>query len=260
MLGKAREQNGLRFPHAMHLSATRRSAHGGYAAGLWRAQPDRHPDRRSQWLSVRWRAPRCCHSLVYDKVGSTFRSLRHGDVAQMRADLMAMDRAPRRPVTQGLRRPGEFKRGGRYFQDFGRPARNYTAVAQALSDQGVCGECHIPSGDGGVMPVFQHSDYFLNARFDHEAHEQEDCTTCHAGPVGQRHRADAHSGEKQEYSGSRAATRSRRPVRAQLSSRFRSRRRQTRPAPTAWRTSCARREAGMTGAQKAGATVGECPC
>ena len=30
------------------------------------------------------------------------------------------------------------------------------------------------------MPVFQHSDYFLNARFDHEAHEQEDCTTCHA--------------------------------------------------------------------------------
>jgi predicted CXXCH cytochrome family protein len=93
---------------------------------------------------------------------------------------MAMDRAPRRPVTQGLRRPGEFKRGGRYFQDFGRPARNFTAVAQALSDQGVCGECHIPSGDGGVMPVFQHSDYFLNARFDHEAHEQEDCTTCHA--------------------------------------------------------------------------------
>ena len=184
--GKAREQNGLRFPHAMHLSATNGVARmadtlPAYGEALVCSDCHLPTDDRNGFLPVEMESScESCHSLVYDKVGSTFRSLRHGDVAQMRADLMAMDRAPRRPVTQGLRRPGEFKRGGRYFQDFGRPARNYTAVAQALSDQGVCGECHIPSGDGGVMPVFQHSDYFLNARFDHEAHEQEDCTTCHA--------------------------------------------------------------------------------
>ncbi|MEL0254275.1 MAG: cytochrome c3 family protein, partial [Novosphingobium sp.] len=37
-----------------------------------------------------------------------------------------------------------------------------------------------------VMPVFQRSHYFLNARFDHEVHEQEDCTSCHAADSSDR--------------------------------------------------------------------------
>ena len=187
--GKAKEASGLRFPHAMHLSQSNGVARmagnlPGYGEALVCSDCHRPTDDRNGFLPVEMEdACEDCHSLVYDKVGSTFRTLRHGDVAQMHADLMAMDRAPRRPVTSGLRRPGEFKRGGRYFQDFGRPTRNYLGVASALSEGGICGECHIPTTVGGepaVMPVFQRSHYFLNARFDHEAHEQEDCTSCHA--------------------------------------------------------------------------------
>ncbi len=193
--GKAREASGLRFPHAMHLSETNGVARmagnlPGYGEALVCSDCHSPTADRNGFLPVEMEsACEDCHSLVYDKVGSTFRTLRHGDVAQMRADLIAMDRAPRAPVTRGLRRPGEFKRGGRYFQDFGRPARNYLGIAQALSEDGVCGECHIPTTAGGepsVMPVFQRDHYFLNARFDHEAHKQEDCTSCHAADTSSK--------------------------------------------------------------------------
>jgi predicted CXXCH cytochrome family protein len=118
-----------------------------------------------------------CHSLAYDKVGSTFRTLRHGDVAQMRADLIASDRSPRAAIVTGRRRPGEYAPGGIYHGDFG----GGSAVARAMSTRGVCGECHIPtSGPLGVMPVLQHSRYFAHGWFSHEAHKQEKCTSCHA--------------------------------------------------------------------------------
>ncbi|MBO6766825.1 MAG: cytochrome c3 family protein [Erythrobacter sp.] len=187
--GEAREDHGLRFPHAMHLSSTNGVARMAgnlpdYGEKLVCADCHRPTDDRNGFLPVAMESDcESCHSLVYDKVGATYRTLRHGDVAQMRADLIAMDRAPRSPVTRGLRRPGEFKRGGRYFQDFGRPTQNYIGIVRALSEGGVCGECHIPTGAGGeasVMPVFQRNHYFLNARFDHAPHAQEDCTSCHA--------------------------------------------------------------------------------
>lgn len=186
--GKAREDHGLRFPHDMHLSKTNGVARMAgnlpdYGEALVCSDCHRPTDDRNGFLPVEMESDcESCHSLVYDKVGSTFRSLRHGDVAAMRADLIAMDRAPRSPITSGLRRPGEFKRGGRYFLEFGRPTQNYIGITRALSEGGVCGECHVPTTVGGeatVMPVFQRSSYFLNGRFDHEAHEQEDCTSCH---------------------------------------------------------------------------------
>jgi predicted CXXCH cytochrome family protein len=119
-----------------------------------------------------------CHSLVYDKVGATFRTLRHGDVAQMQADLVAADRSGRPPIVTGRRRPGQFAPGGNYYSNF---AGGSGAVAAAMSTKGVCGECHIPtSGRLGVMPVRQHSRYFAHGWFSHEAHKQEDCGSCHA--------------------------------------------------------------------------------
>ena len=93
-----------------------------------------------------------------------------------------MDRAPRRPITTGRRRPGDYARGGRYYQDFGRPTRNYIAINQALSPRGVCGECHIPTSRNGradVMPVNLRQSYLLHGWFDHKEHQQEDCTSCH---------------------------------------------------------------------------------
>jgi predicted CXXCH cytochrome family protein len=123
-----------------------------------------------------------CHSLVYDKVGSTFRSLQHGNVDAMQADLRAMDRAPRRPIVTGRKRPGQYARGGLYYQNFGRPARSYIAINRALSSNGVCGECHTPTSRGGkatVMPVHLRDNYLMHGWFDHKEHQQEECSTCH---------------------------------------------------------------------------------
>lgn len=186
--GKAREASGLRFPHDMHLSKTNGVARmagnlSKYGEALQCKDCHRPTADRNGFLPVDMESDcESCHSLVYDKVGSTFRTLKHGDVAQMRADLLAMDRAPRRAIVSDRRRPGQFARGGRYFQDFGRPTQNYIGVNRALSKDGVCGECHLPAivdGQASVMPVHQSASYFINGRFDHEAHEQEECSTCH---------------------------------------------------------------------------------
>ncbi|MEZ5692455.1 MAG: cytochrome c3 family protein [Altererythrobacter sp.] len=185
------EQNGIKFPHDLYLSRTGGVARmagnigskRGYGAAL--ECKDCHVPTADEYgfrPVVMEDACEGCHSLVYDRVGDTFRSLRHGDVGQMRADLAAMDRAPRRPITTGRRRPGDYARGGRYYQDFGRPTRNYIAINQALSPRGVCGECHIPTSSNGradVMPVNLRQSYLLHGWFDHKEHQQEDCTSCH---------------------------------------------------------------------------------
>jgi hypothetical protein len=189
------EFNGLRFPHRMHLDprggvarmAIDLGAGKGYGSALDCGNCHRPNKDRSSFAPVDMeRDCEACHSLVYDKVGNTFRSLRHGDVDAMRADLAAMDRSARRPIVTGRRRPGEFAQGGIYYQNFGAPVRNYIGVTRALSRDGVCGECHLPTmrnGRADVMPVNLQTRYFAHGAFDHEAHDQEKCTTCHKAPA-----------------------------------------------------------------------------
>jgi hypothetical protein len=186
---RPRQWNGLRFPHDMHLDAR-----GGVARMAQRlgegAALECNDCHRTTADGVRFQPVdmeqdcESCHSLVYDQVGGTFRTLRHGDVEQMRADLLAMDRSPRRPIVVNRNRPGQYGSGGLYAADFGTPAASGAALlSRAMTQDGVCGECHIPaSGSGalGVMPVTQQSRYFLHGWFDHEDHKQEDCTSCHA--------------------------------------------------------------------------------
>lgn len=203
------EQNGLKFPHELHLRKT-----GGVArmAGNIGSKRDYGPaleckdcheptgDRYGFKPVEMEEACEACHSLVYDKVGDTFRTLRHGDVDQMRADLAAMDRAPRRPITTGRERPGDYAQGRRYYQDFGRPARNYIGINQALSPKGVCGECHIPTtrnGRADVVPVYLNQSFLKHSWFDHKSHGdaafekieggqrqgEETCISCHAADV-----------------------------------------------------------------------------
>lgn len=183
-----KEFNGLKFPHKLHLSPgagpaqmARRLGEGkGYGGALECA--DCHtptPDGvRFQPVDMETNCG-TCHSLVYDKVGSTFRTLRHGDIGQMRADLAAADRVPRRPISSGRRRPGEFGPGGLYYGNFAPPQRSSVPLAsRMLSTQGVCTECHFPSG-GGVMEVVQPKRYIEHGWFDHADHSREKCTTCH---------------------------------------------------------------------------------
>src|SRR5690606_42113039 len=60
-----------------------------------------------------------CHSLVFDQVGGTFRTLRHGQAEQMRAELLSMDRAARRPIVSDRPRPGAVGSGALYWGDCG---------------------------------------------------------------------------------------------------------------------------------------------
>ena len=199
-----REASGLTFSHRVHLDTRGGVARmaatigaekgysggGGGASGL--ACKDCH--RRSN-DGVRFEPismPRdceACHSLAYDKVGGTFRQLHHGDVAQMVADLSAGDLHD--PTLTNRVRPGDlgagpFAAGGRYHASFGPIAAGGGAsslITQALSPTGVCGQCHTPitrNGKPGVMPVTLQNRYLPAGLFDHTAHRDIACQSCHA--------------------------------------------------------------------------------
>lgn len=188
---RPKEASGLIFPHDLHLSKTggvarmaaRIGADEGYGQqGL--ACKDCH---RPTADKVRFepidmeRDCQACHSLAYDKVGDTFRRLRHGDVDQMIADLSVT--SPRaEPIVTGRRRPGEFASGGTYFARFAPASSGLGVAARALSRDGICGECHLPAASGGrfaVMPVVQAQRFMHHGWFNHEPHKQEKCTSCH---------------------------------------------------------------------------------
>jgi hypothetical protein len=187
-----KEWNGLHFPHALHLDprggvarmASRIGAAHGYGIAL-DCKDCHHPTADGvRFLPVDMeRDCEACHSLVYDKVGTTFRTLRHGHIAEMQAELAL--RTPRAPVVSGRRRPGEYASGGLYYSNF---TGGSGAVARAMAVGGVCGECHIPTSTGGklgVMPVLQHSRYFAHGWFSHEDHKEEKCASCHAAKTSQ---------------------------------------------------------------------------
>lgn len=182
-----REASGLTFPHELHLDrrggVAQMALRTGKGAGLDCADCHRPTADGVRFVPIDMeRDCESCHSLAYDKVGNTFRRLRHGDVDQMVADLSV---APRRaaPLVTGRQRPGEYATGGTYFARFSPPATRVGAVAQALSSKGICGECHTASAVGGrfsVLPVTQVSRYLGHGWFTHAAHKQETCTSCHA--------------------------------------------------------------------------------
>ncbi len=190
--------NGLKFPHDMHLSSTNGVARMAQrlrinAGGAPLECSDCHETGADgvSFMPVQMEEScESCHSLVYDRVGSTFRSLSHGDIEQTQADLMAQDRSPRRPVSTGRRRPGPYAPGGIYYGNFSRVLP--MAITRAsFADEGLCGECHYPALDGSlaVEPVVQRERQFQHGWFDHDAHgpnamgtdtEQQACATCHA--------------------------------------------------------------------------------
>lgn len=192
---------GVKFPHDMHLSRSNGVARmamrlrinsGGEALDCSNCHEPTSDGVRFQPV-VMEDSCESCHSLVYDRVGSTFRSLRHGDIDQMQADLAAMDRASRRPVSTGRRRPGPFTEGGIYYGNFSRLQPGGLTRA-ALNDDGLCGECHYPAGgaDLAVVPVTQRSRYFEHGWFDHAAHGPEAMGTSNpAAACAECHNADS---------------------------------------------------------------------
>lgn len=193
MDGNPGEYSGLRFPHDLHMNtrggvarmAISLGAARGYGATL-QCQDCHTPTEDNFMFEPVNMEEDCeaCHSLT---ISGGARKLTHGDVATMRAELRTVNLGARaRPNPNARRRPGDFARGGRYFQDFGRPSASYLAISRALSRGGVCGDCHLPTTTNGnldVMPVVEQERFFLNGWFTHAEHGDDvaECTDCHAG-------------------------------------------------------------------------------
>ncbi|MBW8753881.1 MAG: cytochrome c3 family protein [Sphingomonadales bacterium] len=186
-----RENSGLAFPHKLHLDplggvarmAASIGRDKGYGrAGLQCANCHRPTEDGVRFQPIRMeRDCEACHSLAYDQVGGIVRKLHHGDVDQMIADLSRAGYNP--PVAADRQRPGEFASGGNYHINFAAPRYTSSTFQQALSQRGVCGECHTPAmrgGKPGVVPVTLPSRYMADGWFNHKAHVQEKCTSCHA--------------------------------------------------------------------------------
>ncbi|MEQ1508821.1 MAG: cytochrome c3 family protein [Sphingopyxis sp.] len=195
--------NGLKFPHNMHLQqaggVARMARHlrlnAGQQSGLDCANCHRPTADGVRFEPVDMeRDCQGCHSLSFESVGGVTRTLRHGEPAQVVADLYAYYRStpPTRPISLGgmaRRRPGEFAQGqiyNIYFRETTvRPTRANDAVRAVFSRGGACYDCHTifapAAGNSNwrVLPVTQTARYLEHGWFDHRPHNDEPCSTCH---------------------------------------------------------------------------------
>jgi hypothetical protein len=211
---RPREMSNLKFPHALHLDprggaaqmGRRLSARHGFGQQLQCA--DCHvptPD------GVRFQPPDMeddcgmCHSLAFDSLGGTIRTLRHGSPEQVIGDIRSLFRAggPRRPaalVTERTR-PGDVMQIRAALQSAraraGTGQRAERSIRAVFSQGGACFDCHEvrppPAGtlDYGIRPVAFPTRYLLHGWFDHGAHRivqrpgqpradgPAACLTCH---------------------------------------------------------------------------------
>lgn len=197
------DDNGLKFPHALHLSRTNGVARmaqtmrveQGWGNSL--ACKDCHtPSADGTRFKPIEMEKNCgmCHSLAFDNIGGTIRTLRHGEPAMVVADLRAFYRStgPARPISLGglaRRRPGDYA-AAKTAQDYVIGARAYPgraeeAIQSVFSRGGACYDCHVvtPTGNGAepfhIRKVFQPDRYMLKGWFDHNAHKSETCASCH---------------------------------------------------------------------------------
>ncbi len=198
-----REDTGLKFPHQLHLSqsngvarmAQRLSAEHGFndALDCANCHVPTADGTRFEPITMETNC-QMCHSLSFDRIGGTIRTLRHGEPEMVVADIRALYRStgPRRPMDfsgMSRRRPGDVNRArttDRYrFAQRTRPGRADGAIRAVFSDGGACFDCHRvervdrPQTPYDVLPVRQIGRYLHNGWFDHGAHETEDCGTCH---------------------------------------------------------------------------------
>lgn len=200
-----KQDSGLKFPHALHLSATngvaqmarRLSGQSGFGQSL--QCTDCHTPSadgtRFQPVAME-RNCQMCHSLAFERIGGTVRTLRHGQVDQVIADIRAYYRAggPAPGMALGgmsRRRPGDYASGGLYHAAFGgqmvRPGNADAAITALFTRGGACYDCHVitpPDVKGAanwaVTPVHQSMRLMLLGWFNHAAHRTEKCESCHA--------------------------------------------------------------------------------
>ena len=211
---RPQEMSNLKFPHALHLNRTggvtqmarRLGATHGFGQQL--ECRDCHvptPD------GTRFQPPDMegdcgmCHSLAFETIDGTVRTLRHGEPRQVVADIRSFYRAGLRvrPMVFGAdrSRPGDVNQARTTVQSARAQAgvfqRADQAVRQVFSRGGACFDCHqVQAGAGGpldysIRPVAFPTRYMLHGWFDHRAHMvvqrpggrqmegSEACLSCH---------------------------------------------------------------------------------
>ncbi|MDB5721020.1 MAG: hypothetical protein JWP15_1638 [Alphaproteobacteria bacterium] len=196
------EDSGLKFPHAMHLShgngvaqMARRlgSAYGFGEALACRDCHVRTPDGvRFQPVSMKENCS-MCHSLAFERVGGTLRTLRHGEPDQVVADLREYYRGRSLPAPPSFgplarRRPGsavDYEERVRFAAGAAAAGSADRAIRAVFSPGGACYDCHRviapPPGslDYRIAPVAFPVRYMHKGWFDHRPHATESCQTCH---------------------------------------------------------------------------------
>lgn len=203
---RPRDESGLKFPHKLHLDSRGGVAQmartlkdkKGYGDALVCSDCHTPTADRTRFLPVAMEKDcQSCHSLAFDRVRGTVRTLRHGDTAQMIADLRSSYRGHQPPPASyggmARRRPGAYAEGRIYHAGFGRSPRVDSVVRRVFSPGGACYDCHIVkspatsgTGDWDVTPVHQPMRYLMGGWFDHNAHSTQTCSTCHAAATSTR--------------------------------------------------------------------------
>jgi hypothetical protein len=203
LAGRPQEQSGLKFPHALHLSPVGGPAQMARRLGVGRALDcgncHRPEPQGARFQPVDMESDcAMCHSLAFDRVGGTVRTLRHGDPAQVVAELRDFYRLRAPPLPPSLaplarRVPGsapqaearvQFSRGA------GLPGAD-AAIRAVFSPGGACYDCHQveapPAGSLAyrIHPVAFPERYVRHGWFDHRAHSSQSCSTCHAAARSQ---------------------------------------------------------------------------
>ena len=214
-----REMSNLKFPHALHLdprggvAQMGRTLRGRYGFGDSLQCSDCHvptPDgTRFQPIDMETNCG-MCHSLAFDTIGGTIRTLRHGAPAQVIGDIRALYRAggPQRPpeLSAGARAvPGDVSQIRAAVQYASARAslgaRADQAVRGVFSRGGACFDCHEvvqpPPGtlNYSIRPVAFPTRYMLHGWFDHRQHQivqrpgqprlegTAACVSCHRAPA-----------------------------------------------------------------------------
>ena len=217
--GRARTSN-LKFPHALHLDPRGGAAQMGAAARARATASatasqcaDCHvptPDgTRFQPVDME---DDCgmCHSLAFDQIGGTIRTLRHGSPAQVIGDLRALYRAggPQRPaeLAAGARAvPGDVARirAARPVRPRPRQPRRPRRPGDPRASSragGACFDCHEVDPAAARHAQLRHppgrlpDPLLLHGWFDHRAHQivqrpgqprldgSAACASCHNAP------------------------------------------------------------------------------
>ncbi len=189
-----REMSNLKFPHNLHLDRT-----GGVAQMARRLAPTYGFGQQLECADchvptpdgVRFQPPdmdgdcAMCHSLAFETIDGTVRTLRHGAPAQVVADIRSFYRQGlrQRPDTLGTERsrPGDVNQvraaNTASRAAAGTFARADQAVRAVFSQGGACFDCHqvqqTGTGPAGyrITPVAFQSRYMLHGWFDHRPHQ-----------------------------------------------------------------------------------------